>query len=208
MAIKPSHVFALLALFLIGCAAQQPLVRFESLPALQGRPRTFDQLADEPGQVQAKISLRAPGLRGAATGIVRHAKGGQYLIELYGRGELFLKVYFTGTQTVLWPATGMPTVFAADSTPSLQESVHLRLPNWRLDDLLPVSHVTADKDASIEWAGYDDRAVCECIKRDHFDPLYKSYSKPTDNRVFPFGKVVLQTATGSSRLTWSLRQTK
>jgi len=179
--------------------------QFAEMTPLQDAPKSFEGIADVPGQVQAKISLRAPGLKGTAKGIVRHAQGDQYLIELYGRGELFLKVYFTEKQTILWPATGMPEFFSNDSIPTLKQSVHWLLPNWRLDDVLPVPLKSAEKNAEFVWKVGKGGDCSQQIARAGFETIYKSYANQSEDRSFPYRVVSLGNESGTSRLTWSLR---
>lgn len=189
----------------VGCSAIQPMIRFQEGEPLNERPAVFNRLFDQPAQVDAKIKLKAPGLIGIANGIVRHANNEQYMIELYGRDELFLKVYFTGTQTILWPASGMPKFFASDSTPTLKQSVHQLLPDWRLDDVLPVPISNRVDLSGTQWVS--DRGTCftERTQRQNYDTLYKSYKKPSGDSTFPFQLVTLSTESGDSRLTWLLK---
>ncbi|MBK6766868.1 MAG: hypothetical protein IPG71_11325 [bacterium] len=194
------------AIVLQGCTATSPLARFEECARLSVMPEKFESVQNSTAQVDAAISLKAPGLRGKAEGIVRHANGGQYLIELYGRGELFLKVYFTATQTVLWPAAGMPAFFEPDSTPTLNFAVHSRLPKWRLDDVLPVP-MARDSVTASDWR-IARRGPVQRIDRDGCVPLIKQYLREGNDPQFPYRKVVLSTETGSSSLVWSLRDAR
>ncbi|MBL0060276.1 MAG: hypothetical protein IPP40_01965 [bacterium] len=193
------------SLLVSGCAATQPKKVFAEMAPIEQSPEVFAGISDQPGQVDAKISLRAPGLKGSATGIVRHAQGGQYLIELYGRGELFLKVYFTGKQTILWPATGMPEFFNNDNIPTLRTSVHSLLPSWRLDDVLPVPRTQIDTSAKVVWKKSPANECAQKIDRTGFDTIYKAYIKPADDPCFPYRVVSFGNEAGTSRLTWSLR---
>ncbi len=192
------------SLFVGGCSATLPIVQFAEMAPIERSPAVFESITDQPGQVDAKISLRAPGLKGSAKGIVRHAQGGQYLIELYGRGELFLKVYFTGKQTVLWPATGMPAFFDNNKIPTLKTSVHQLLPDWRLDDLLPVPCIQIDTSAETEWMSNSIDECAQKIDRAGFETVYKVYTKQANEPCFPYRVVSLGDEAGTSRLTWSL----
>lgn len=184
-----------------------PLARFETFAPVQKQPAEFSNLQDTAGVVEATIKLKAPGLRGKASGIVRLASGGQYLVELYGRGQLFLKVYFTPTQTILWPAAGMPVIYGLEETPTLDFAVHSRLPKWRLDDVLPVPYIRSDE-LEILWVAdaHDSTRYMQRIVRDDCIPLIKGYDKRSGNPQFPYQKVVLATESGSAKLVWSLRQ--
>ncbi len=189
----------------IGCATTRPLAKFEALSPLQNRPEVFSKLQDTVRTIEATIKLKAPGLRGKATGIVRHASGGEYLVELYGRGKLFLKVYFTPAQTILWPAAGMPEIYGLDEIPTLNIAVHSRLPKWHLDDVLPVPYTRKSVDDSI-WAagGSDNRQFMQHIIREDCVPIVKEFHELSGNLQFPYKKVVLATETGSAKLVWSL----
>ncbi|MCB1061087.1 MAG: hypothetical protein KDB65_12740 [Calditrichaeota bacterium] len=192
-------------LALLGCAATSPAVRFEKLRAVDSRPVAFNDIGNESSQVNAKIGLKVPGLRGSASGILRHAKEGQYLIELYGRNELFLKVYFTRQQTILWPAVGAPSFFAPDSTPTLRECVHSLLPDWRLDDVLPIPLVPDDNQLNVEWRANSKEQPSERLSRTDQETIYKTFKSASGNAAFPYFKVVLQGEKGDSRLTWTLK---
>jgi len=187
---------------MVGCAARSPVERFREYRPLTEIPERLKETGKSPEKVRAKISLRAPGLRGTASGIIRHARDGQYLVELYGRGELFLRVYFTDTQTVLWPAVGMPEFFAPDETPTLRQSVHELLPAWRLDDVLPV--VMSEHSAMVSRWSADRNKILQVIERNGYDPLWKAYSRVSADTEFPFRKVALYSESGRSRLTWIL----
>lgn len=192
------------ALFLFGCASKQPFVRFSELRTLTSAPEEFDELQGESGVANAKISLRAPGLRGSASGTIRHAQANQYMVELYGRGELFMKVYYTGVQTVVWPVSGSPQIFTNDSAPTLRTAVNSLLPDWRLDDVLPVP-ISRESDADVSsWAEIRDDEYQQRIVRDGHDVIYKSYQRRSDDSTFPFRRVTLQSETGESRMTWSI----
>ena len=204
MGAKLSLLLIAVSLFLGGCSATLPVAQFSKMIPTERPPDVFESIAEQPGQVDAKISLRAPGLKGSAKGIVRHAQGDQYLIELYGRGELFLKVYFTGKQTVLWPATGMPAFFDNENIPTLKTSVHRLLPDWRLDDVLPVPRTQIDTGAETEWMANSLDECAQKIDRAGFEMVYKVYTKQADDPCFPYRVVSLGDEAGTSRLTWSL----
>lgn len=201
--LRKALLISLAAVLFYGCAATSALSRFEASERISQVPVKFADVSERPAQVDAIISLRAPGLRGRAEGIVRHANGGQYLIELYGREQLFLKVYFTSTQTVLWPTTGMPEFFGQDEMPMLNAAVHSRLPKWRLDDVLPVPFGRGDADDS-DWR-MGVHGPIERIEHADCTPLIKQYLRESDDRQFPYRKVVLSNESGSSKLVWSLR---
>lgn len=201
-----SVVALLCAAVLSGCAGSSALSTFEVGARLSRPPEQFEHVQDEAAEVEAVISLKAPGLRGKAEGIVRHARDGQYLVELYGRGQLFLKVYFTSTQTILWPAAGMPEFFEPDATPMLNAAVHSRLPRWRLDDVLPVPFSGGAVDSS-DWR-LTERGPMQRIERAECAPLMKEYLRESKDRQFPYRKVVLTNDSGSSRLVWSLREAR
>lgn len=197
-------VFCLLSLCL-GCVSRQPAMRFDSFRRLEKAPAVLEREYNEDGLANARVSFRAPGLRGAASGIVRVASGNKYLIEVYGRGELFLKIYFTDTQTILWPTAGAPQLFPRNNSPALNEVVNELLPAWKLDDLLPFPVPVQFPDSTI-WAGGDNSHYIERINRVGFDVLYKEYEQPLNGETFPFRRVRLHNETGKSRLIWSLRQ--
>ncbi len=184
-------------------------MRFEQMSSASTPPAIFSELLAEPSQVAATIRLKAPGLRGTARGIVRHAGGGNYLVELYGRNELFLKVYFTSTQTVLWPSLGMPRFFSPDETPTLNSTVHSRLPRWRLDDVLPVPLISQHSDSlsgEYEWATDSKNRVMARISRPGCSPLLKLYEKKSGRIAFPHKVVTLSNESGSSKVIWSLKR--
>ncbi len=192
----------IVGLLCCGCSVRRPLERFRDFRPLDGVPAEFANLNAAPAQATARISLRAPGLRGTADGIIRHARDGQYLIELYGRGELFLKVYFTRTQTVLWPAVGSPEFFTPEESPTLKETVHVLLPAWRLDDVMPIR---LSKSAGSWSTNRTGDGPLEVVQRSQFDPLWKQYRRGTGRNDFPYRKVTLYSESGKSRLTWSLQ---
>ncbi len=194
-----------LSLFVGGCAATSPMKLYSEMHPVEQPPEVFSNITDQPGQVNARISLRAPGLKGRANGIIRHAQGEQYLIELYARGDLFLKIYFTDKQTVLWPTTGVPEFFDNEETPSLSATVSQLLPNWRLDDVLPIHRTQFEHDAIVSWKANSTDEFAQRIYRTGFDTIYKTFSKRVDNASFPFQKVSMGNETGTSVLTWSLR---
>lgn len=204
MGAKLSLLLIAVLLSSYGCSATLPVAQFSKMTPMERSPGVFKSITNRPGQVDAKISLRAPGLKGSAKGVVRHAQGDQYLIELYGRGELFLKVYFTGKQTILWPASGMPEFFDNNEIPTLKTSVHQLLPDWRLDDVLPVPHAQIDTYAITEWMANSHDECAQKIEREGFETVYKVYTKQADDPCFPYRVVSLGDATGTSRLTWSL----
>lgn len=194
-------------IFVAACAVRSPLARFEQMKSASTRPAIFSELLMEPSQAAATIRLKAPGLRGKARGIVRHAGGGNYLVELYGRNELFLKVYFTSSQTVLWPSAGMPRFFSPNEIPTLNSTVHSRLPNWRLDDVLPVPLISQQSDSlfnEYEWATDSKNRVMARISRPGCSPLLKLYEKKSGRIAFPHKVVTLSNESGSSKVIWSL----
>ncbi len=202
-----SRLILLLAIAALcfGCASTRPFARFQKATPLIDAPSEFKLLQASRGQVNATISMRAPGLRGSASGVVRHAKADQYLVELYGRGELFMKVYFTGEQTVVWPLIGSPQIFARSSTPTLRSAVHRMLPDWRLDDVLPIPYSIANSSATSEWAAYGGKSFQQRIERDDHDVLYKTYKGRRPDSTFPFHTVTLQTESGNCRMKWRLK---
>jgi hypothetical protein len=195
----------LLCIFCVGCAASRPSSRFESLIPLSSQPEIFDSIQNVPSQMEAKIGIRVPGLRGTARGILRHAKADQYLIELFGREDLFLKVYITSTQTIVWPAIGAPKFYTAEETPTLSESVHSSLPAWRLDDVLPIPRRSSQEQQYSEWRTDSKARPTERLSRAGSESIYKFYSSASNDPAFPFGKVVLRGENGGTRLTWTLK---
>lgn len=203
---RNSRIHLLLLCFaLAGCTATRPAARFKEMRELPARPVEFDKVQAQPSQMDAKISIKVPGLHGTASGILRHAKADQYLIELFGREELFLKVYFTGTQTVLWPAIGAPKFFSPDSTPTLRESVHSLLPDWRLDDVLPIPVGSSASNRVTDWRIDKQGQPTERINRPAHEMIYKTYKTASGDQAFPYRKVVLQGENGGTRLTWTLK---
>ncbi|MCB9357123.1 MAG: hypothetical protein H6506_04990 [Calditrichaeota bacterium] len=201
-------LLALVAIASVSCSHVSPLARFSALEELNSIPFCVDSLVAEPDQVEAAINLRAPGLKGRADGIIRHAGNGKYLVELYGRNELFLKVYFLDRQTLIWPAAGMPKVFAREDAPTLDAVVHSRLPKWRLEDVLPVP-VSGTNAGEESWRSSGSTSdATERILREKCDPLFKRFKRSGGTPGFPYRTVELCSEAGYSKVVWKLRPMK
>lgn len=187
-----------------GCASTLPELKFQKADQRSTRPEEFEWPIGKTSLAKVKVSLDSPEMRGSAKGTIRATRNGHVLLEVLGRNDVFLKVYFTDKQVIVWPEAGQPQSNMITDIPSINDVMNQSMPNWRIDDILPISMELNDE-GERSWALGGDSRYLERIRRQGFDDIYKEYSKPERDSICPFRKVVLRDSSGKFRMTWTIK---